>query len=173
MYANPLTTDATKVIVDLYKIFPMLNEILCSVDWKETDDAKDIQHMMDINEAGRVLLQRFPDATSRVEPPQKRKMALSVWPHVLARTARKIRTKQPKYAINPSRDRNAANGLYHLIRHGPIFASKVEWSASQQATRSATATTPRKEGMKKRKADAALGGFGSAEEYLNTFHGKN
>jgi hypothetical protein len=101
---------------------------------------------MDINRAGRVLLVRtgekqqqqqqqqhdgnIPSGTLRTEEGDEKvkeqqhnrhrgPVALSVWPHVLSRLTRKRRYPN----VVPTK--NGVNGVYYLIRHGPIFMQQI------------------------------------------------
>ncbi|KAL3905003.1 MAG: hypothetical protein SGILL_009851, partial [Bacillariaceae sp.] len=88
------------------------------------------------------------------------------WPTVLARLAREIPQRRSQYGMYDMAAPNAANGLYHLIRHGPIFAGKMDQKDAQQGIPSAKPMTSGAHPDKKRKADPALGGFSSPEEVL-------
>jgi hypothetical protein len=149
------------------------------VEWEGTADAKDIQHLMDINRAGRVLLvrssERSPtpvamEASSSEEPHQRkhienhhdyllRPISRSVWPYVLARLNRKAR--YPNFI--PAK--NSANGIYYLMRYGPIFMVTVDKEVPKRNI--STVDKKDRQYWRKRKRDPALGGFSSLADFLS------
>ena len=138
---NPLTNDASEIVLELFKLYPQLQFVQSNVEWENSIHAKPIQHLMDINRAGRVLLVRTGNnqrkqhqqdygniqstTTIAIEGEKQQQhqhqgpIALSVWPYVLSRLTRKRRYPN----VIPTK--NGVNGIYYLIRHGPIFMQKI------------------------------------------------
>jgi hypothetical protein len=173
---NPLSIEASKSFLDLFKIFPMLRCIDSNVQYQKTTEADEIEHMIDINAAGRVLLQRHPctysltKKSSQEKKTEEFRIALSVWPVVIARLT--PRFKNVKYCCDKCIPRSAANGLYYLIRHGPVLAESSETETSRKVTKKKTtssslSSTGSDDTNKQHKADPALGGFNSLDEFLS------
>mmetsp|Transcript_16003 Transcript_16003/g.28788 ORF Transcript_16003/g.28788 Transcript_16003/m.28788 type:complete len:157 (-) Transcript_16003:176-646(-) len=148
---------------------------------------------MDINRAGRVLLVRSAETTLTTNTDQVvslaveydktntaddnrdtacyllRPIPLSVWPFVLARL-----TRQARYP-NFVPVQNNVNGIYYLIRHGPIFMEKIARcspNTQNQRLGNNCDNKTKKDIMhrsrlsRKRKRDPALGGYCSLAEFL-------
>lgn len=168
---NPLSDKACRVFLDLLNILPQLKCIRSNIHWEKTKLADAIQHMMELNWAGRVLL---------LKPSQEKDLStchtigLAVWPAVLARLAKRTKSISmtpfaSPLATPPQLEPRSANGIFHLLRHGPIFMHKNLGTNRQcQPKASAAASTLSiEDSNRKRKRDPALGGFCSLEEFLN------
>ena len=144
---NPLvmTNHTSIVILKLLKIYPELQLIQSNLAWEDqTPVAQYIEHLLDINRAGRVLLlacssgttisdkqeASFSPKSSALLPDeeQRRKqlrqqqrcpIPLAAWPFVLARLTRK--RSYPHYIPK----KNRLNGMFYLIRHGPIVMQQM------------------------------------------------
>mmetsp|Transcript_30330 Transcript_30330/g.71507 ORF Transcript_30330/g.71507 Transcript_30330/m.71507 type:complete len:793 (-) Transcript_30330:319-2697(-) len=215
---NPLvmTNQTSIVILRLLKIYPELQLIQSNLEWEDgTSIAEYIQHLLDINRAGRVLLlagsngsagtsttatatatattnttagvslrqhQKHPleeqDEQRRrrqLQQQQRHPIPLGAWPLVLARLTRQSR--YPHYIPV----KNSLNGMYYLIRHGPIIveqmATSISGSAGTATGNSATGATSNTVGnakkadteqpSRKRKwGDPALGGYETLADFL-------
>ena len=128
MMQNPLTEAASLELLKLVQIHPQLHSFapMALLLRKSTAVGKKITHFMDMNYAGRVLLQQRNHHNS---------IPLSVWPKVLARL-----TNNPIRFFFFLRGGRAGchsnvNGIYYLLRHGPLM-----WQPDI-TTSSATTTT--------------------------------
>jgi len=212
---NPLvmTNQTSIILLKLLKVYPELQLIQSNLEWEDgTSIAKYIQHLLDINRAGRVLLlagscgyvrssssnvngssdmtlsttktttqQLSPEDERRQKQQQKqqrRPIPLSIWPLVLARLTRKAR--YPNYIPK----QNSTNGMFYLIRHGPII---VEQMSSRARSSNKTTTTTNcnlksssscnssssndksnnnEDHPKRKRGDPALGGYATLEDFL-------
>jgi Leucine Rich repeat len=163
---NPLSDEACAVFLDLLNILPQLNHIRSNVYWENTKDADAIQHMKEINWAGRVLLLKSSQAK---DVSTHHTIALAVWPSVLARLAKRTMkiSMTPFASISgkPKLEPRSANGIFHLLRHGPIFMHKN--LATHRQCQPKAPTRSIEDSNRKRKRDPAVGGFCSLEEFLN------
>lgn len=196
---NPLnmTDETSSVILKLLKIYPELQQIQSNLSWEETPNAEDIQHLLDINRAGRVLLlagcgsvadsptirmngnsnlnSNSDSSTQDQRRRQLRQQQLSpvpvaAWPLVLGRLTRQ--THYPHYIPK----KNCLNGMYYLIRHGPIIMEQMTSRANRKP-----AAAEKKQKMKyydekkeehdrkrQRGGDPALGGgYATLDDFLN------
>ncbi|KAG7351441.1 leucine rich repeat LRR-containing protein [Nitzschia inconspicua] len=178
---NPLTQQASSILLELVKIYPRLSVIQSNVESCEQLGGealvaqRALEHWMDINWAGRVLLMNQPNGDSDGytrdrtvnDVTKRKKLPLGLWPNVLARL-----TKTGLYSINrqPSLNKRNANGLYHLIRHGPFFVEDIQELVSKKPMDNKFSTDDgySHQTRGKRKRDAALGGYSSVTEFL--FH---
>ena len=168
---NPLSGDASKVLLELLKTFPQLQVIQSNVEWEGTCEARDIQHLMDINCAGRVLLLKGSSPSPKGDDHDKRsckgsRLALSMWPTVLARLTQRDRYPNAFGSISYANKSNA-NGVYYLLRHGPIFMETL----AKDTQKSDDRATPRQywcgASRKRRRRDPALGGYYSFADFLS------
>jgi hypothetical protein len=102
---NPAITpqEASTTLIRILRVHSELHIVTPIVAFLSHDTTReDVQHLLDINRAGRVLLL------------QQRRIPLSVWPSVLAR----LSNDQP--TLTRGRHSNK-NGMYYLLRHGPVL----------------------------------------------------
>jgi len=154
---NPLAmNDQTSlVMLKLLKIYPELQQIQSNLSWEDgTPVAEYIQHLLDINRAGRVLLlagssgSTDGDGTMRPqhiahrvsntsdEHPRRRQLRqqqlapipIAAWPLVLGRLTRQ--TRYPHYVPK----KNCLNSMYYLIRHGPIIMEQMASRSNGKAS---------------------------------------
>lgn len=142
---NPLAMNdqASLVILKLLKIYPELQQIQSNLSWEDgTPVAAYIQHLLDINRGGRVLLlagsssgisssnlqNNLPPVSNAIdEHPRRRQLRqqqlapipMAAWPLVLGRLTRLRR--YPHYVPK----KNCVNSMYYLIRHGPIIMEQL------------------------------------------------
>jgi hypothetical protein len=193
---NPLvmTDQTSNSILKLLKIYPELQLIQSNLPWEDqTSVAQNIQHLLDINRAGRVLLLADNNGTtdgtirrlSETGPPspkhsaekrrrsqlrqqERRPFPVAAWPQVLARLTRQAR--YPHYIPL----KNCLNGMYYLIRHGPIIMEQMAARATRKTTpkkkkKKKTMNLGRKDNLndrKRQRGDPALGGYATIEEFL-------
>lgn len=235
------------VLLNLLKLYPELQQIQSNLEWEDgTDISRYIQHLLDINRAGRMLLlassntmyhttrrsiasshtsshsnsiannnnnntmivveEDEDDERQQVEvqlerrneqqrQSQRRPIPLSVWPLVLARLTRKA--KFPQYIPK----KNSLNGMFYLIRHGPIvveqFSSRRTNSNNNSRKQKSTSTTTsdggscggdggvgntattgdesssNNTGKKRKRPDRALGGYATIDDFLRCELGIN
>lgn len=226
---NPLvmTNQTSIVILKLLKIYPELTQIQSNLNWEDqTPIAQYIQHLFDINRAGRVLLlagsngdttididtnrdsmlrmsglsvswsagqnNSHLDGTSlssnssalplheeqrRVQLRQQRRrpIPLAAWPFVLARL-----TRRPRYPHYIPKN-NSLNGMYYLIRHGPIIMEQMISRSNEYRSTSNNITKKNSNNTKKNNdggkveqdhdrkrkwGDPALGGYETLADFL-------
>lgn len=210
------------VILKLIEIYPELTQIQSNLEWEGQTPVSDyIQHLFDINRAGRVLLlagsngsaiaDSFGDSSnSTIRRPRcngggggrvsalhdtisttpalpeheaqrrqqlsqqlRRPTPLAAWALVLARL-----TRSPRYP-HYIPEKNSLNGMYYLIRHGPIIMEQMASRANKG--RSSKSSSKSKENTKKdsnnvdnkqsperkrKRGDPALGGYTTLAEFL-------
>mmetsp|Transcript_12454 Transcript_12454/g.29980 ORF Transcript_12454/g.29980 Transcript_12454/m.29980 type:complete len:258 (+) Transcript_12454:618-1391(+) len=175
---NPLTSENyASALLRLLKYLPELRSVESNVVWDNEEggdmndnnddvaknkgaDDKDrkcriqkirgkVQHLIDINTAGRVLL-----CNSR-----RRSVSLNVWPLVLARLAR-----PSKKICDPGYQpmKNKFNGMYYLLRHGPILA-KPNAAANDHLSTNANQSSIL---GKRKRVDPALGDYETLDDFL-------
>ena len=194
---NPLVmNDQTSLIIlKLLKIYPELQLIQSNLPWEDgTPVAEYIQHLLDINRAGRVLLiagssgttdgdsmTRLQNNSQGVNPsfdehPRRKQLRqqqlcpipIAAWPLVLGRLTRQ--TRYPDYIPK----KNCLNSMYYLIRHGPIImeqmasrSSEKSASKSQNLKSSNGSNGDNEENNRKRtRGDPALGGYATLADFL-------
>lgn len=159
---NPLTSaNFPGVLVRLLKNLPELQFVQSNIVWEHEDNkteirpggvqaggriCDDIQHLMDINHAGRVLLSH-----------RRRSIGLSVWPTVLARLTRP--SQYPHFVPM----QNKFNGIFYLLRYGPLLMKPN--GASDRPHRSDT-SVPDRATRKRKRGDPALGGHSTLADFL-------
>jgi hypothetical protein len=135
---NQLTKEASPTLVKILQVHPELHTVVISgVSWKSTPEKKELQHLLDVNRAGRVLLSR--------------PIPLSVWPLVFARLSRP-RNPYGGY-VNQRLSDNAKNGIYYLLRHGPILFERSMTSSDDVSSDSCTAEKQLQSVSRKRKRE--------------------
>lgn len=157
---NPLVMNdqTTLIILKLLKIYPELQQIQSNLSWEDgTPVAEYIQHFLDINRAGRVLLLAGSSGSSNGnsqtnlpkvglsidEHPRRRQLRqqqlapipMAAWPLVLGRLTRL--TRYPHYIPK----KNCVNSMYYLIRHGPIIMEQI---ASRTTTKASSGSSTKK-----------------------------
>mmetsp|Transcript_7363 Transcript_7363/g.18014 ORF Transcript_7363/g.18014 Transcript_7363/m.18014 type:complete len:768 (+) Transcript_7363:301-2604(+) len=165
---NPLVmNDQTSLIIlKLLKIYPELQVIQSNLSWEDgTPIAEYIQHFLDINRAGRVLLlagssglatdadnngnskrvqhsQSLKPATSVVEHPRRRQLReqqLSPIPIAAWPLVLGRLTRQTRYPHYIPK-KNCLNSMYYLIRHGPIIMEQMASNTNKKSA--STKSTP-------------------------------
>jgi hypothetical protein len=217
---NPLvmTNETSIVILKLLKIYPELQLIQSNLEWEDGSSISQyIQHLLDINRAGRILLlagssgisynsdkdmdnlTRFsgcstssnvhgksheehtsfspksnasiPDEEQRLQQlmhQRRRPIPLAAWPLVLARLTRKARF--PHYIPK----KNSLNGMYYLIRHGPIIMEQIASRTTKTTPKKKNEDNENQEQERKRKwGDPALGGYETLADFLQCELGVN
>ena len=225
---NPLVMDdhTSIVILKLIEIYPELTQIQSNLEWEDqTPVSNYIQHLFDINRAGRVLLlagsngstiddiigdgssigesSNTPESGNLIrrqgwngssgsissmgrELPEdealrrrqlsqqlRRPIPLAAWALVLARL-----TRSPRYP-HYIPEKNSINGMYYLIRHGPIIMEQMVSRANEKSRKKNKSNSKvnirngsnnvenRKDPARKRKrGDPALGGYATLAEFL-------
>jgi hypothetical protein len=109
----------------------------------------EVQHLIDINTAGRVLLCN-----------SQRSISLSVWPLVLARLARH---SKKIYDTGYVPMKNKCNGIYYLLRYGPVLTKPDGASDLPTATTNQSTTLG-----KRKRVDPALGDFETLASFLKS-----
>jgi Leucine Rich repeat len=160
---NPLTSESyASVLLQLLKILPELRSVQSNVDWgddgdnnvEDGDEGKQstekvreaVQHLIDVNSAGRVLL-----CNSR------RAIGLNIWPLVLARLTRPSKVYVPGYVPM----KNKCNGIYYLLRNGPVLTKP-----NAASDRPNTTVTKKTLSRKRKRADPALGDYATLSDFL-------
>jgi len=191
---NPLvmTNQTSIVILKLLKIYPVLQNIQSNLEWEdETSIAQYIQHLLDINRAGRILLLAGSSGNTTNSDKNRSSMSssamhinsheesasispkssavsldpipLAAWPLVLARLTRKAR--YPHYIPK----KNSLNGMYYLIRYGPIvmeqMASRVDKGNTNKKNNNDGIVVV-KPCLKRKWGDPALGGYETLADFL-------
>jgi Ran GTPase-activating protein (RanGAP) involved in mRNA processing and transport len=106
---NPLSTDTSSALVKILQVYPELHVVISNDFWRWTKQETNIRHLMDINRAGRVLLN------------DNKAIPLSVWPLVLAR-------------LNACWGRpGGKNGMYYLLRRGPVLLERSITDSTQRS----------------------------------------
>jgi hypothetical protein len=106
---NPLSTDTSSALVKILQVHPELHVVISNDFWRWTKQETSIRHLMDINRAGRVLLN------------DNKAIPLSVWPLVLAR-------------LNACWGRpGGENGMYYLLRRGPVLLERSTTNSAQRS----------------------------------------
>jgi len=136
---NNLTADSAHSLLKILKIHPELESVTSNDFWKKTEHENEIRQFLDINGAGRVLLLYVHQdctsnkcydgysgvpVTSRVAEALKSHRSsphvpLALWPLVFARVNRG--TPMVRLNFGCKDKRKAANGIFYLLRHGPIL----------------------------------------------------
>lgn len=176
---NPLvmTNHTSIVILKMLKIYPELQLIQSNLAWEDqTPVAQYIEHLLDINRAGRVLLlvgssgttisdkqeaslspkssALLPDEEQRrkqLRQHQRRPIPLAAWPFVLARLTRK--RSYPHYIPK----KNRLNGMFYLIRHGPIVMQQMASRANKHIKNKNGGNGEHENHRKRKRDDPALG----------------
>lgn len=178
---NPLVmNDQTSLIIlKLLKLYPELQQIQSNLSWEDgTPIAEYIQHFLDINRAGRVLLLAGSSGSAtdegqngnckRKSPSLALKTDTSIVEHARRRQLREQQLKPIPIAVWPFvfcrltrltryphyiPKKNCLNSMYYLIRHGPII---MEQMSSSTATKKSTPSNSQNE--KRNNSDDADGG---------------
>ena len=104
---------------------------------------------------------------------QRRAIPLSAWPLVLSRLTRKAR--YPHYIP----EKNSLNGMYYLIRHGPIIMEQMASRTNKKITsnnkkrKTAKPNEEDENGHKRKRGDPALGGYATLADFLRCELGVN
>lgn len=163
---NGLTALASRSLLQILQVYPELESVTSNDFWKNTAQQRHIQHLRDINGAGRVLIsqgavgfasrdrapmfhtingsrERGHDGDehdgsgrprsfgARQNAPHQFVVPIGLWPIVIARWNGGFPMARLSFGYRDTG--KAANGIYYLLRHGPIL---LERDASPQQTSS-------------------------------------
>jgi Leucine Rich repeat len=138
---NPLTCAASLSLVTILRKHPRIGSVTSNGFWKKHRCAPRIQHFLDINSAGRVLLQ----LTSHSPPVHGSERStpaipLSLWPLVFARVNRGTPMSHMNFGCTDHQ--KAANSTYFLLRQGPaVMEQPIPGSVGSNSSDGTVGTT--------------------------------
>jgi hypothetical protein len=117
---DPEEIAAVKLILRKYKGLSSLSHLVCALGHPSKD--VELNLLLQINHAGRALVEGGVDAVDMACGYRRRPLPLSVWPIVLARTHNGYDTYFPPLHVESD---VATTKLYYLLRHGPALSPEV------------------------------------------------
>jgi hypothetical protein len=134
---NMLTPQASHSLLRILTTHPQLDSVTSNDFWKKHTCEPRIRHLLDINSAGRVLLQNNDSSNATKKRHHHgiqcnhKPVPLALWPVVCARVNRGAPMSHLNFGC--SDQKKAANGIYFLVRHGPaLFEQNMKRNCKQR-----------------------------------------